>query len=305
MIRERNFSGDQSISSLVSAVKGLSPFAVPQFTQQQIDIHNEYALDLENATLKSREDVAANKLQCSLLLSFDQLIKQLKQFANLIYAIFGTYSPLLIAVQEVISELEEFNDTAISKVTRESIASILWIIMMQSRQFAAGQMAPSEPQIPAFQNMIQNLQMRHPVQHGDVPMELFVPPPPPRAPKRPNDETKRQEQEPAWKKPKQDKPARPPLVQRPEIYNQKMKKAMAQFQQMRPRPSVMQLCRAVNTTATALFPGHPNVCVRGQLWGACDQGCKHQHIALPDNIIDSALDTLNKVIQNPTLLGKV
>ena len=306
MIRERNFQGEQSISSLVSAVKGLSPFAVPQFTQQQIDLHNEYALDLEQATLKSRGELAANKLQCSLPTSFEQLVKQLKRFANLIFAVFGAYSPLLIAIQNVIGELEEYNETAIGKITRESTASILWIVMIQSRHFAAGQMAPPEPLLPAFQNMIQSLQMRQPVQHGDVPLDLYVPPPPPKAVPKParDDAHKLQEGEPAWKRQRtQEKAPRPPPFQRPEIYNAKMKKAMATFQQMRPRPSVMQLCRAANTSANALFPGHPNVCVRSQLWGACEKECKHQHTALPDHTIDSALQTLGKVIQNPGLLN--
>ena len=308
MIRDRAFAGEYAVSSLTAAVKGLSPFIVPFLTQAQIDEANKNEEDLERATSIKPQDVAGNRMVCTLPPSFDHMVRQIKRFANLVHALFGDTSPMVAALEAVVNELEDQTEIAIAKVSKENIASILWIIMLQARHFAAGQMVHDDLYIPSFQVLLNNLEMKnvHGISHGEVPPELYTPKPVAPPTKRPRAEAQLPQQDEQRKKRvalENDKVAQ--WKERPEYYNQKLKADMATIKAMVPRPSITKLCRAAGTSPAALFPSNKKVCIRSQIWGACEHSCPHQHIVMGDAEIDHARDQLKKVVNNPSLLNKV
>ena len=297
MICKRDFEGEVSISSLACAVKGLSPFALPFLTEAQVDAHNELATSIEEASSTTVKDVSGNKLKCTVPPTFETLVKQIKRFSNLLFACFGESSPMFLATEEVIDELEYYNDTAQANLNKQSFASILWILMLQARHFAAGLMHGQNGTISAFANMLVELRTRQNVQHGDVPVELFRVQPPP-TPSNPRDNSWGSEYVPPTKRQRQQ--TGPSRQDRGGIYSAKMREAMSPFMAMQPRPSVGQLCRAANTHGRNLFPATPNACIRAQLWGACNSDCDKDHIRLPPAAIDAAIQKLGPVIANPS-----
>lgn len=141
--------------------------------------------------------------------------------------------------------------------------------------------------------------MRRRITHGDCPRELFettstttVGSKHPRQDETPPDDST------VTKKPRQTRT----LLKRGDIDHPKMKAAMKALRAIKPRPTVGKLCSAAGCFGNQLFPDYKGICIRAQLWGECDSNCKHEHILLPDSIIDGTISKLRKVIDNPKLL---
>jgi hypothetical protein len=145
-------------------------------TQLEVDNLNEYEQALALATATTMSDVKANKTKASAPTTHaGGLLKVVRRFGNLIFAIFGEDSPLFIQIDGIVEDLENFEDTAQANLSRQSIASILWILHLQSGHFAAGLMVGNQAILAEFQHMRNNIHMKLPIQHGDVPRELYVP----------------------------------------------------------------------------------------------------------------------------------
>jgi hypothetical protein len=177
MVAKRQFKGDLTVSTLASATKGLTPFAVPCMTQSEVDSINKHEHALALATATTMTDVKANKAKATAPANHAGLLKVIKQFGNLIFAIFSKDSPLFIQINDIVKDLENFEETAQANLSRQSIASILWILHLQSHHFASGLMTGDQAILAEFQHMRNNIRMKLPIQHGDVPRELFLPPP--------------------------------------------------------------------------------------------------------------------------------
>jgi hypothetical protein len=65
MIAKRQFKGNLTVSTLTSATKGLTPFAVLCMTQSEVDNINEYEQAPAQATTTTMSDVKANKIKAS------------------------------------------------------------------------------------------------------------------------------------------------------------------------------------------------------------------------------------------------
>ncbi len=304
MVMERKFEGEQVPSSLLSAVKGLSPFAVPRLSNAEVDQRNALEEDLAVATSTSVKDLAGTKLQCSAPDTFEGLCQQLKRFCNLCYACFGDSSPLVIALGDLIDDLEDYNDLEQANMSKRTIATILWIVLLQSRHFAAGLMTGDTPNTMAFQHMLMAIHSRMPIIHTGVPSSLYVTPAKDTSSKHQLDFvsdhslSKRLKSEPSA-------PSTSKLQDRSAVVHESMKRAMAAFVAMTPRPSIRHLCQAAGTSTTDLFPATPNLCLKAQLWGKCDKFCKFDHIRVPQEAITKALAALKPVIEKPESVKKV
>jgi hypothetical protein len=299
MIASHNFEGETTMSSLLSAVEGLSPFAVPFLSETEIDAHNELADAVDAASMTTVKDVSSNKLSAKVPQQFDGLVKHIQRYANLIFTAFGNQSPLLLALDEIIDALEEYNDTARSNMSVKTIAAILWVIMLQSRHFAAGKMEEPNAYLPAFTNMTNCIRIAAPVINGMVPTSLYISP----------TTTKRERQAdsspsaPASKKRKTDNVKSDiETVKRPEIYNAKMATAMKPFTTRERLPILGVLCSAARTRSNELFPSRKQLCLRAQLWGQCNNRCNFEHIKVQQDEIDRVLSLLKPVIDNPKLV---
>ena len=297
MVRKRTFEGDVTTDDLANTVKGLSPFCVPALTAQQIALHNQMGENIDSATHTTVKDVASNKLTCTVPKTFEGLLKHLKRFCNLVFAIFGEKCPLMLMTVDLIDTLDAYTETNQENFSFQSLVTVLWILMLQARHFSSGLSVGESVTIPAFANMIMDLGMKREVVHGDVPCSLYsAPAPASEAPKRPGYDIR---------PPSDPKKPRTTWVDRPDIYNSKMKAAMKPFTFMFPRPTVGQICTAAGTYGNQLFPSqNSGICLKSQLLGGCDKRCSFSHIVLPQEAIDGAIAKLQRVIDNPSLVEK-
>ena len=117
-IVRREFEEETSKSSRASAAKGLTPFAIPLLSDDETDRINEQAQALESATSTTVSDIAATKILAEAPKSYTHLLKLLKRFGNLLFALFGKLCPLFKEVNFLVEELEDHSDTAQAAMSR-------------------------------------------------------------------------------------------------------------------------------------------------------------------------------------------
>ena len=175
MIIKRDFEEDTSHSSLKLAAKGLTPYAVPPLTDLEIDKINKNAEALERASTATVKDHTNNAMKAKSPTSFAQLLQLLKRFANLLIALFGSSCPLLVEILGLMKHLEGYSDYAKGNMSLQTIASIVWLVHLQSRKFAAGKMIGSDGILAEFSVMCGCVETKGPVVYGDVPAVLYKP----------------------------------------------------------------------------------------------------------------------------------
>ena len=183
MIIKRDFEEETTTSCLKSAVKGLTPFAVPELTDDEANRINELALALETATSTTIKDVSAATIKLDVPASSEQLTKRLKRFVNLLFVLFGGSCPLLRQVDYIIADLEDYTDYARIGMSCCTIASTIWLIHTQSRYCARGYMnedSGMDDTLLVFDVMIKCIMNRQPLINEYVPPVLYLPPVQPR-----------------------------------------------------------------------------------------------------------------------------
>jgi hypothetical protein len=300
MVIQRNFEGETSMSSLLSAAKGLTPFAFPCLSEAQVDDFNELTQAITDATTTTISDVRATKFKATSPGTFEGLLKRLKRLGNFLFAIFGEGCPLLENLEACIIDLDDYNETARTNMTRRSIASILWIVHLQARHFSAGLMAGTNALKAEFSHMCNCIKMKLPVEHGEVPTELYIQ----KVPDLPNPAAKPNHDQQKRQKLSHDTPRDTPPVKR-DCYHPKLQAAMKPFVEAEKPISLFKLTKAAGTRSFDLFPFNDKLCIKAQIWGQCPKDCKHQHTKISNEQAESVLKKLDKVIQNPNLVTKV
>ena len=311
MIITRDFEEETTISCLRSAVKGLTPFAVPNLTDEETNRINEQAEALESATATTIKDVSASTIKLSVPASPDELTKRLKRFVNLLFVCFGEGCPMLKQVEYLVKDLEDYSDYARASMSRRTIASTIWLVHVQSRYFARGYMnhdSGRDETLPTFDVMSQCIMNRLPVVNGDVPPVLYMPPSEPRSAEpnsRSNPSTRGGRGE--RKRNRTDNVVdrdnkRFKIVQNPN-YHQFIKNKMAGIVgDGRRLPRISMVCQKANTVAESLFPGRPELCIKATLYGTCFENCHRKHDLVSDPEAKSAMTKLQTVIENPSLV---
>ena len=95
---------------------------------------------------------------------------RLKRYTNLVYVIFPETCPLFKMLREVILALKDLSPEARKCTTMATKGYILWIVLLQSRQFALGEVNI----LCEFTTMKGNLQAkRATIHHSEMPLELL------------------------------------------------------------------------------------------------------------------------------------
>jgi hypothetical protein len=308
MVVQRSFEGDAAPSSSLTAnAKGLTVFAFASLSDADVDTHNELAEALAAATTTTVKDITSIKTKATTPTSFEDLLKRIKRFGNFLYAIFGCSSPLFMQLEDVVGDLEEYQDMARSSMSRQTMASMLWIIHLQARRYSAGLMMGINALLPEFVTMCNHIKTKMPIQHGDVPQALIIPqykPTGPSNPKKNNyDSNNTTNQENTNKKPKveiEDKDHWK-IIHHDKTYHPKIKAAMAPFLKWYKLPMIKQMCHVSRCSVNDLFPTRPNICLKSQLWGKCYNHCTFEHTLVDDKEATKVVTLLEKVIKDPKL----
>jgi hypothetical protein len=302
MVVTRAWEGETTLSSLTSAAKGLTPFAVPCLSESEVTAQNDQADALEAASSTTVKDHSTLKLIASAPTSFDGLVKRIKRFGNLLFAVFGDTSALFMQIEDMIIALDSYGEYARTTMSHQTIASILWILHLQARHYSAGAMKGSKALKAEFTMMMNAITTKAPVLHMDTPPKLYTPTTTGNSVKRPPSPQPATPHQPADKKHKPNNNAdKYKLVDR-NIMNAKMKIAMKPILSLPKVPNMGRICRAARVNAGDLFPNHKDICIRSQVLGTCFSSCTHKHIKLEDRDVENAIKILESVNANTALV---
>ena len=315
MIIKRSFEGEHSMSTLASATKGLTPFAVPCMTNEAIDAYNTTVLAIRQATSTTVADIKATKQKATCPPTMDGLILVLKRFGNLLMVLFTEDCPLFLVIEEIIDDMELYEPTAKLNFSRQSIATTLWIIHLQARHFAAGRMTGNTAILGEFINLQNAIKTYTPIVHGNVPTELIHPTG--GIKKRDiNDledlHVRGQEGGRSNKKARGTTGGqtgstgeRLQFIDR-ECYHPRIKAKLApifaKFPTNKP-PKIRTMCTKAGTEQKKLFPARgDNFCYKAQIHGNCSSTCAFIHEKVSEEEATHVIKVLKKIIDNPNLL---
>ena len=230
--------------------------------------------------------------------SFDKLVKLLQKYINFLHATFGSACPFSVILRNMLGSLEGYSDSAQSTITKQTIALILWIILLQSRHFTVGQMSGPTGILPEFKLLQDDITAkRGNISHPELPAKFFKPPAKPKGssseenstatdtgggsiPPSPN-KTQRVEHTVALH----------PLI--PDKLGGLLKNAAAQ------NLSISNLCKVCGTAPKHIFL--PGKCATTAVFGTCTiLRCKRQHVVPTDEEAKLIIEKFAPIINDPT-----
>ena len=289
MIWKRAWAGkDGNISrpSLINAMEGLSPFAMLDMDEDAVaQINDEDAL-LDAASLISVADLRAlrQRMKISIPEEAEEFMLILKRFGNLLFALFSEKCPLFRAVNEVVKALKAYSREARKNMPTNTKGSILWIILLQARQFSLGEVHP----LFEFTRKHEDLRAKKAsILHSEVPLELLISSPAKRALDPDKDATK------------SDKRQR--ADENPNVWHQKIRAALEVPLRLAGNPSLSTVMKFCKTDAYSIFPKGSNICVPNAFFGSCHFGpkCKRVHKLPTDEQAKKMLDLVQPFISDP------
>ena len=286
MALKRNWVGkDSNISrpSLLYANEGLSPFICLDLNEDEVAEINKDEEALQMATNISLADAKAHKSKFTAKVPQEGLefLMLLKRFANLLFALFSNQCPLFKSVLTLIAALRNTSKQACDGITLKAKASILWIILLQSRQFGFG----SNAVLCEFQRLQEKLEAREfNIVHAECPSKLYDMP---KATKRPREEENKDI-------------AKDSKRQKEDPWHPKLKLALEHPLHTTGHPAKSKIMRYCGKSTEELYSILKDRCspyvVTGRCWGA---KCQRSHKTVTDREADDILSMLKPFLDNP------
>ena len=299
MIVARAFEGDVS-SSKQAATKGLTPFALPPMSNAELDDINALDSDINAATSVSTSDIKKTKLPLVEVDNYNDLMRYLKEYANLLAVLFTERCPLWCTMDDLIDSLMEYTEEERAALQRASCNAILWIIMRQSRSFAAGEMVEPDDVLPEYGEMMMAITVRRKIEFLGLPPSM----------KRKPEELLQAEQAKKHRgngggggggnNNNNNNKKAPPEFTDKGVQHPKLAQAFEVIRtQNRVPPQIFRLCEACDTKHHLLFPNRPGMCAKAQIFGQCPKNCNHTHVRISDNEAEAVIRKLKKALDNP------
>ena len=290
-INKRNWLGkDGNIKrpSLLNASEGLSPFVVLDLDEDEVAKINDTEDALTRASTVTMQDIASlkKKLTPKIPATAEDFMLLLKRYANLLFALFSADCPFYKCVVKIIDALKEFSRVARETMSPMTRASILWIILLQSRTFALGE----DTILAEFTAMHANLASKQSnIYHAEVPQALLntTPPVPPKR-KLKNTE---QEDKTDVKKPRQNM----------NNWHPTLKAKLAGPMAKAGNPSFTSIMQYVDRDPNDVISDRSSWCTPNAFFGRCFFGekCKRQHKIVTDTQAERIITMMDKFIKTP------
>ena len=290
LVLKRNWIGkDGNIKrpSLIHAADGLSPFLVLDLDEDEVAKINDDSEALLQASSITMDDIRKLKVKFKPKVpeSSTDFMLLLKRFANLLFALFSATCPYFRCVVKIIEALKEFSKSARDSMSQRTKASILWIVLLQGRQFAMGEMAV----LAEFTLLHTNLQSKQAsISHAELPVGLFE-----QTKKRTNEDNSTQADP---KKPKSET-----REKNPNNWNPKLKAKLAQPLATAGYPSFSKIIKYCDCDAEKIFPRDGAICTPNAFFGRCfnREKCTKKHTQATDEQADLIITLVKKFIDNP------
>ena len=319
MITTRAFEGETS-SSKQEATKGLSPFILPPISNTDLDEIIALDHEITEATAISTSDIKKTKITLVEAETYEDMMRYLKEFANLLEVLFSKGCPLWRALHDAIEKLMDYTSEERAALHRVSCNAILWIVMRQARAFAAGDMPEPESANAAFTEMMLRINIRCQIEFGGLPATMK---------KRKADAintgntttnntnnnntnnnngngnsnnsrtNNNSNNNIRYNNHQYNSHNTAPDFTDKGVQNQKLARAFSVIKnQNRSPPQVYRITSYCNITYSELFR-KKGICTKAQLFGLCDRNCPHIHEKISDGEADSVIRKLKRAIDNP------
>lgn len=296
MALKRNWAGkDGNIKrpSLIHAADGLSPFLVIDLDEDEVANINDESEALAQASNITVADIQKlkKKFVPKVPASAEDFMLLLKRFANLLYALFSDDCTYYKCVNKVISALQDYSKPARDSLSMRTKASILWILLLQGRQFSIGNMAV----LAEFQTLHTCLTSKQgSITHAEVPSDLFKDAPA----KRPNTagDTNPNDN----KKAKIEHP--PPKVKNPNTWHPILKAKLGTPMYKAKFPTFSKILTYCGTDVESIFKRDGKTCAPNAVTGRCykRENCPRDHTMITEDEANRILPLVQKFIDNPT-----
>ena len=299
MIIKRDFEEEIIGSCRKTAAKGLTIFAVPTMSQAAVNKINDHYDAVETATQVTVKEVTSASFEAVAPQTFHELTRIIKRFSNLLFALFGKLCPLLIEMENILEELQEYSEQAMTSMTVRTLVSITWIIHLQSRHFTQGKMVPPNLFIPEFNNMKTQISTKQQVMHGDVPTEMYESDPQPSTsiPSHSGSSTTKRKLHNETNRPNGER--KKAKLFNISNYHPLIKENMKVLASQQKLPRVKAICEVCDIKQEDIFPRRKNLCIKSALFGTCFDTCQYKHEAVSDEEATKAINMLKPAINNP------
>jgi hypothetical protein len=223
----------------------------------------------------------------------------LKKYANLLFALFSADCTLFQCMQRVITALRSYSHSAREKMTNSTKASILWVILKQSRRFAIGEMGI----LQEFEEMHRSLAAKlASFSHAETPHQLLEEtheldkrkPEPPQQPFDPN----------PYKKPR----IKPPNFSghNANTWHPKLREVLGPHLKNTNYPTFTSILKYCNGNPEDIYPRFSTKCGPNAFFGRCMKGlnCTKDHSLPSDNEVEKILDMTKKFRLNPNGINR-
>ena len=257
--------------------------------------NDEYLISSASVVSVSELRIQRRKLKICIPSEANECMLMLKRYSNLVYTTFSEACLLFKLLREVIQALHEFSREAQKRTTMSTKGSILWITLLQSQQFALGEMNV----LCKFTMMHSDLRAKMAtIHHSEIPMELItnsapqVPPtPPPAVHENPGVDV--------------DKIPKKLRVSNPNNWNPKLKTALQGLLGEAGNPTFTKVMDFYKKDAYSIVPkGYP-VCAPNLMFGSCffDEKCTKKHTMATDAQLQPVLELVNDFVKEPKKLA--
>ena len=298
MMQSKNWLGGEHIATYANAGKGCSPYLVAPVSDETISQWNEIHAQIALASNVTISDIAKTRQKIVVPDTFDKLVKLLRKYINFLQATFGSACPFAVILRNMLGSLEGYSDSAQSTITKQTIASILWIILLQSRHFAVGQMHGPTGILPEFKLLQDDITAkRGNISHAELPAKFLELPSKPKPSG--TGETSAGTDTGGVSIP--PSPSKAPRVERTVALHPLIRDKLGGLLKNAASRnlSISNLCKVCGTTPKHLYPA--GKCATAAVFGTCTiLRCKRQHVVPTDEEAKIIVDKFAPIINDPT-----
>jgi hypothetical protein len=299
MAVKRNWLGREGnidCPSLVNAGSGLSPFIVVDKTEDEVAEQNFGDDAIHNASAVTPAELLAQqkRSQPSVPNTSDKFLLMLQRYANLLYALFGADCPLFKCIVKVITAFKAFSRNARDKMSQITRASILWVVLKQSRRFALGEMEV----ILEFQGMYEHLAHKMlGFNHAETPAKLLVDP---------QKDSNKRKNTPRDTPKDAAPPKKPKQVNNPNTWHKKLRDALEPAIKKANNPGFLQILKYCEQPLEAVYKLCGKRCAPNCFFGGCSRGseCPRDHSLPSDTEVGQIMSMTKKFRDDPTSVFK-
>ena len=291
MIKTRDWmGGDNKRPLYAKAMKGLSPFAMLDLTEDEVA--NRMLADevLNAATHTTAADYKSkSRIVATVPKEADEFLVMHKRYANLLFGLFGGSCPMFRHMVNIVENITSLSKSARDNMTQKSKSTMLWIILIQSREFARG----SGCVVAEFRELIHALSVkRAEITHLELPAQLLM-----------TDATKRKTDTAAPDATTRDESGKRPKVGKTTGAFNPILKPLVDAWAANGKPSLNMICKHCSVYPNRVTGDTAN-CRSHFALGHCSYGeiCNKAHKVASDERATALLELLGKYVKAPEKL---